>query len=94
MTTLIRNCHGCGVEIECVPKPIAVAVGLVLTPKFNAPLICKTCRLDPDLFHKARSAMHEYFGWDAQPASTVPMGELTERNPTTVPSVIRRLKTI
>jgi len=62
--TTTRPCHGCGRSIVCDLTPIKVPEEfLLITPKFNAPLICEECRKDHKKFYAARKAMHDYFGW-------------------------------
>ena len=66
--------------IQCDDAPIKITRALVeytVVPKFNAPLICKACRLNPVKFRAARKAMFQFFGWiDEKAPKGVPLKEL------------------
>lgn len=74
-----RKCFTCDTLIECDDRPqrLPTLCGWVMiTPKFNAPLICKVCRADKKKFTKAQKAMRTYFNWAGGLIPHVPTKEL------------------
>lgn len=83
MSKIYRTCYTCDHKIECDDSPLLASWDhrTIIEPKFNAPMICKTCRPDPAKFQLARKAMLRFFGWEDRKSTGVPMRELNEPFP-------------